>query len=410
MQSDDQIMEKPHVIVIGLDSMNGIQTARIFASYDVPVIAIAKDATHYNCRTNVCEKILIADTSSDELIQTLETVGPSLKQKGVLVPCTDMNVLLVSRNRERLRSWFHVVLPPAEVIETLMNKVLFYNFAQEHGFKIPQTRFLRESQDVVRAAQELRFPCVLKPPISDVPKWDAHSPLKAYKLQSQEEFLLTYERVKDWSDDLIVQEWIVGNDTNLYSCNCYLDAQLEPLATFVARKIRQWPPVTGESSLGEECRDDVVLDETIRLFKKAGLHGLGYVEFKQDERNGNHYILEPNVGRPTGRSAIAEAGGVELLYTMYCDVVGLPLPDNRTQHYKGVKWISLRRDLQSSLYHWREGKLSFRGWLRSIRGKKAYALFSRRDPAPFIGDLIRAVRLYLIPEERKKRDYRNPLS
>ena len=28
-------------------------------------------------------------------------------------------------------------------------------------------------------------------------------------------------------------------------------------------------------------------------------------------------------------SAISEAGGVELVYTAYCDLVGLPLPPNR---------------------------------------------------------------------------------
>jgi predicted ATP-grasp superfamily ATP-dependent carboligase len=409
MQDNIQ-MDKPRVIIIGLDSLNGIQTARIFASYGVPIIAIAKDARHYNCRTNVCEQILIADTSSEEFIETLENLGPTFEHKAVLVPCTDMNVLLVSRNRERLLNWYHVVLPPAEVIETLMNKVLFYTYAQEHGFPIPKTFFLNSTEDAINAAQELRFPSVLKPPISAVPKWNANSPLKAYKLKSAEEFLKTFERVKNWSDDLIVQEWILGDDTHLYSCNCYFNAQNEVLATFVARKIRQWPPVTGESSLGEECRDDVVLQETIKLFKKAGLRGLGYVEIKQDEPTGKYYILEPNVGRPTGRSAIAEAGGVELLYTMYCDTVGLPLPENRIQQYRGVKWITLRRDLQSAVYHWREGNLTIKEWLRSLQGKKTFALFSWTDPGPFIGDLIRAVRLYLQPEERKKRNYRTPFS
>jgi len=64
---------------------------------------------------------------------------------------------------------------------------------------------------------------------------------------------------------------------------------------------------------------------------------------------GNRYMIEANLGRPAGRSAIAEAGGVELLFTMYCDVVGLPLPENRVQRYQGAKWIDLRHDLQSVL-------------------------------------------------------------
>jgi predicted ATP-grasp superfamily ATP-dependent carboligase len=135
--------------------------------------------------------------------------------------------------------------------------------------------------------------------------------------------------------------------------------------------------------------------------------GLGYVEIKQDIRTGDYFILEPNIGRPTGRSAIAEAGGIVLLYTMYCDATGLPLPEDLRQSYGEAKWIWLRKDLQSALYHWREGDLTFREWWRSIRGKKAYALFSWSDPRPFFGDLWRTFRLLFQAEERKKRDYRN---
>jgi predicted ATP-grasp superfamily ATP-dependent carboligase len=113
--------------------------------------------------------------------------------------------------------------------------------------------------------------------------------------------------------------------------------------------------------------------------------------------------MEANIGRPTGRSAIAEAGGVELLQTMYCDLSGQPLPLARQQQYTGVKWIHLTRDCASALHYWRNGALTLPGWWRSLRGKKVYAVFSWRDPAPFIGDLARAFRMLLSPRERQRR-------
>jgi predicted ATP-grasp superfamily ATP-dependent carboligase len=192
-----------------------------------------------------------------------------------------------------------------------------------------------------------------------------------------------------------MQEWVIGDETSLYSCNCYFNKLGKPLVTFVARKLRQWPPITGESSLGEEVRNDFVLEETVKLFEGIGYYGLGYVEFKKDDRSGEHFIIEPNIGRPTGRSSIAEAGGVELLYTMYCDVVGLPLPENRIQKYTGVKWLGIRRDLQSAFFYWRQGKLTIKEYFQSIKGPKGYALYSRDDLGPFIGDLIRSVKLVL---------------
>jgi D-aspartate ligase len=401
--------QKPYAVVVGLDSMNGIQTARLLARRHVPVIAIARDPKHHCCRTNVCRKILISNTSSEDFIETLATLGPQLTQKAVLFPCTDMNVLLVSRHRSRLKEWYHIVLPSQNVVEMMMNKVGFYTYAQQNGFTIPGTRFLHTRADAEHAAEDLIFPCIIKPPISATQTWEKQSKLKAYKVASKQELLAVYDRYQMLSDVLIIQEWVEGPTTNLYSCNCYFNADSVCVVAFIARKIRQWPPETGESSLGEECRNDIVLKETIRLFKNIQYYGLGYLEMKLDERSGRYFIMEPNVGRPTGRSPIAEAGGVELVYTMYCDAIGWPLPSNLVQRYGDAKWISLRRDLQSAFYYWQRGELTLREWWHSVRGRKVYDLFSWADPLPFWGDLARASRLYLLPSERRKRDYKNPL-
>ena len=141
----------------------------------------------------------------------------------------------------------------------------------------------------------------------------------------------------------------------------------------------------------------------MRLFRSVNYRGLGYLEMKRDRRTGEYFIIEPNIGRPTGRSAIAEASGVELLYTMYCDALGWPLPAARQQKYEGVKWIHLRKDLQSSFRYWWRGELTLRQWWRSLRGKKVFALGSWNDPAPFCSDWIYAAQSYLSPAKRKKR-------
>ena len=112
---------------------------------------------------------------------------------------------------------------------------------------------------------------------------------------------------------------------------------------------------------------------------------------KRDEQSGKYFIIEPNVGRPTGRSATAEANGVELIYTMYCDAVGWTLPTNREQKEGDVKWIYLRQDFQSALSSWLHGELTLREWWRSLRGRKWDAVFSSTDQAPFWNDLWRAV-------------------
>lgn len=398
--------DKPFAVVTGLEYMQGIQTVRILAKrHNLPVIAVTATRKHPYALTNCCRQMVFTDNN---LIEDLKTIGRKLPQKAVLYPGSDADVLLVSRHRDQLRPWFHLCLPAPEVVETLMDKLQFYAFAQKEGFRIPDTWFIYNREDLDEAAQKVVFPCVLKPHYRTA-EWDQLSAFKAFKITTPEQLTTIYERYKSGTGCFILQNWIEGPDSNLYSCNAYFNADSKPLATFVARKLRQWPPEMGQSSLGEECRDDFVLNESIRLFQAVGFQGLAYLEIKRDQRTGDYFIVEPNICRPTGRSAIAEAGGVDLLYSMYCDALGWPLPSGRTQHYGGVKWINLRQDLRSALYYGRKGELTFKQWWTSMRGPKTFAIFSWSDPRPFLGDLWRSVRLYLHKNERRRHNPDQPI-
>ena len=380
--------DRPPAVVIGLDCVTGLQTARILAGYGTPVIGLATNPKHPCSRTRVCERIVATDTSGPRLIEGLLRLGPTLESEAVLVPCTDLSVLLVSRHRQELSPWFRFSLPDADVVEMLVDKARFHLFAQREGLPVPPTRLLHSVEDVAEAARELRFPLILTPSVK-TPEWSRRSAAKVHRVLDAGELRRLYERFAGAADCLVVQQWIEGADTAHYTCNCYFSAESEPLVTFTTRKLRQWPLVGGEACLGEESRNDTVQAETVRLFRTARHRGLGYLEMKQDARTGKYLIVEPNIGRPTGRSATAEAAGVELLHTMYCETLGRPLPAHRRQEFRGVKWIHLRRDLQSAFSRWRRRDLTLADWLRSVRGPKTEALFAWRDPVPFWADLAR---------------------
>ncbi|MCZ6701591.1 MAG: carboxylate--amine ligase [Ignavibacteria bacterium] len=377
---------KPYAVLINMDYLTGLQTARILAEYGVPIIGLAENTDHFCAKTNTCEKVLPSGKMSDELIENLIKLGKELDQKAVLYPCQDASVLLVSQNREKLKPYYYISLPANETVELLMDKPRFYDFAQKENLPVAKFFILKERKDAEEAVDKLNFPCVLKPHMRSL-KWEENTKLKAFKVMNVNEFLETYDKICEWSDTLMIQEWIDGDDTSLYSCNSYYNKNSESLADFTAKKLRQWPILTGNTSLGVDVMDKMVLDVTTDLFKKVNYVGLGYVEIKKDIKSGKYYIIEPNIGRPTGRSALAEACGVDLIYTMYCDCLGLPLPDTRTQKFKNIKWIHLRTDLQSAYNYWKRGKLTFREWLKTMKGKKFYAVISWKDPMPFLVEL-----------------------
>lgn len=385
-------------MVIGLDCMTGLQTARILARRGARVDALAADLRHPCARTRVCRRIVEAPLAGEGLLRSLlafeRAPGDDPSERALLVPCSDAAVLILSRRRELLAERYHLALPAPDLVETLIDKVRFHAHAEALGLPLPPTFFLRSRADALAAAGRLRYPCILKPPFK-TPRWQAETKAKVFKAPDAEALLALYDRCRGWAELLMAQSWIPGSDADLYSYNGYFDRKGQALAGFVARKLRQWPTETGTSSLGQECRNDVVQELALRLFGAPGYHGLAYLEVKRDPTSGEHLIVEPNIGRPTGRSAIAEAGGVEILQTMLCDVLGRPLPAARRQRYGQVKWLHLRRDAQSAFAYWRRGELGLGDWWRSWRGPKAHALYDHADPLPFWADLAEAGRLAL---------------
>jgi D-aspartate ligase len=382
---------KAPAVVIGLDSITGLQTARILDARGVPVVGVVADRRHWGARTRVCVELVEAPLQGEGLVTALLELGRRRGTVSVLLPCTDGSVATVSRHRAELEE--HFVLPLAEhrVVEMLMDKVSFAAYGAEAGLPVPRTEVLTSRTQVEELADTLSYPCVVKPP-GKAPSWLAHTSAKAFTVHDRDELLSVYDTVAGWAPVLLVQEWVAGPETGLLSCNAYFAEGGTPLVTFVARKIRQWPPEVGTSASGEECRDEDVVKATLRLFGDLGFRGLAYLEMKRDIETGELMIIEPNVGRPTGRSAIAEAGGVELVYTAYCDALGLPLPDNREQRFVGAKWLDFRRDLQAAVVARRKGTLSARDWVRWVRGPKAHAIWSRDDPGPFLTDVVQASR------------------
>jgi len=378
--------QRTRAVIIGLDCLPGIQTARILKENGVPVIGIARDPNHPFSHTNTCDAIRFSPVSQDELMSVLEVISSQLDQKAVLYPCTDSSVLLVSRNRQALQESYHIALPEPETLEMLMDKTSFFRFAQEHGLPVPATFLLRTRVEAIAASKQIPFPCIMKPGFK-TSNWERNAAgAKAYLLSSSQEFLAAYDLCSSWAESIVAQEWVRGKDRDLYSCNCYFDEQSKPIVTFVARKLRQNPPILGVSASGEECRNDTVLKQTVELFTNVRLRGLGYLEMKRDAHSGQYRVIEPNIGRPTGRSAIAEAGGVPLIYSMYCDLAGLQLPPRREQTYHGAKWIYFKKDLASSLHYWQKSELTLGEWMRSLWGHKRDAVFSWSDPMPFLLD------------------------
>ncbi len=382
--------ELPPVVLLGLDSATGVQIARVLASHRVPVVGITADRSHWAARSRAVARVVEADHGSPEVVDVLCDDANGVAPGSVLLPCTDASVLLVAAHADRLRSRYRFAEPAAVAVEGLLDKATFAAIAAAAGVPTARSVGILPDSDVEAAVGSLTVPCVIKPTRKDH-RWLANAPEKAIRVDDHRALVATVRRALAWSDHLIVQEWIPGPDTALVTCNCYIDADGTMQATVVSEKIRQWPPGTGTGSSAVTVDDPEIADVTARILASVGFTGLGYVEFKRRPPGGELVAIEANVGRPTGRSTMAEAAGVDMHYAFYADLAGMarpPLMDPAA----GVVWLHLRRDAQAMLRSLRRREATPRELLRSLRGRRTYALASWSDPLPFLLDLVATLR------------------
>ena len=214
-------------VVLGVNG-NALGTIRSLASADIPVIAVDFRPHHSDpliwasARTRLADKVWMRRPGTWDsatlvaiLAESLVDLGRRLETKGVLFPSHDWHVRCLAQHAAMLRPWYHFVIPQDSVLSLLSDKALFYDFAARTGFDIPRTFLPEGLADIERIAREARYPCIIKPPISDE-TWGAHaSGQKVLVQRSSEELVATFRRLGTLHSRLIVQEVVPGPDRQL---------------------------------------------------------------------------------------------------------------------------------------------------------------------------------------------------
>ena len=384
----------PPAVVLGL-GQNGLATIRALARMGVPVIGIDNDLEQPGAHTRYARKSHCPGFSTEgpELADHLMRLGAEVGHKAVLFPSGDINLTVVSENRERLAAHFHIVLPSREVLRRILDKKVFYRFAQENDLPIADTWFVNDAADIRRLAGTVRYPSLIKPYQPNA-AWRRAFDTRLFIANSAEQLVQLYDRLAAVHTDLLLQEYIPGGDGDLCWGVTYLTRDGEPVALWTGRKLRQYPRGFGTATLAESRWLPDVADETLRALRALGHTGYGVVEFKRDARDGVLRITEVTGGRTWFPHGLVTRSGLNLPYIWYCDALGRPLPrPARVNAFdEGLRWIHEERDLKTVMLYFlgRDG-FGLRQWIGSYRGQRTYAYAAWDD----LGPALEAVRRVL---------------
>jgi D-aspartate ligase len=201
------------------------------------------------------------------------------------------------------------------VMDTLMDKAEFQAAAQNNGFPVPLAVVLQNRADL-KAVCSLRFPCILKP-VSKSTEYDLRFK-KAYKVANAEDVNKLYTEMED-TGAMILQEWIEGGDDSIYFCLQFRGQSQIPIASFVGRKVRSWPPQVGGTASCVPAPEEAPLLESLtnRFFSEIGFYGMGSMEYKKDTITGKFVMVEPTVGRTDFQEELATLNGVNIPLAAY---------------------------------------------------------------------------------------------
>jgi predicted ATP-grasp superfamily ATP-dependent carboligase len=149
----------------------------------------------------------------------------------------------------------------------------------------------------------------------------------------------------------------------------------------------------GNGTLMVSVHDDEVLRFGMKFFRGIGYCGLGSIEIKKDDRDGECKLIELNP-RLGIQNIQATHAGLNFPLIEYADLTGSPI--ELIDDYKdGVKWLDMTHDVLAFIALSNSRRLSVDTWSRSISNVDCHAYFARDDLNPFLKQY--AMRLVRMP-------------
>jgi D-aspartate ligase len=371
-------------------SYSGLAVVRSLGRRGIKVYAVGCSPDEVGMRSRYATPIVIPNfiRSEEDAVRNLTKLARAIGKPAVLFSTGDAIVLPVIRNRDKLSQYFKCLMPSNNTAEALVSKAGLAEIISHYGLPGPRASVVHSAEGLDSAFEHVGAPALMKPVFSA--SWyrqaivDRIGVRKAFVSETIDDIRSSYNRFADIDPLVILQEYIPGDDDSLYYVCGYFNANSEMEAVFAGRKVRLTPVHYGSASFVESVYDESLFEAAYNLLAPLGYRGLFGVEFKKDTRDDIFKIIEVNV-RWGLWDGLAARCGIDLAYLAYARETGIPYDFN--PHYRsGVKWVSLRRDIDAFLDYRKEGALALGGWLKTLLGENEPAVFALDDPRPSIDE------------------------
>lgn len=317
-------------VILGTN-LNAYNISRsLHEAYGVRSLALGRFAVRETAHSRIVQVRARADFADPDVIVTvLEEVAREFPgRRLLLIPTIEFYTNVVLDRRDDLDARYVVPLPDRAVTDRLMNKTDFYRTCAELGVPHPETVIVGPHTSLDAAfGTDLPFPypVILKPSNTDLyPRLDFAGKQKVYLVRDADELRDLAGRifVAGYDDDLVVQEFLAGDESVMRVANTYSDQHGSMRFAACGQVVlTEWDPaLVGNNNAIISIRDDELVSSMQTFLDGVGYQGLANFDVMHDTRTGLRKLLEVNL-RPGATSYYAMAGGGNLLRCAVQDLV-----------------------------------------------------------------------------------------
>ncbi len=338
-------------VILGSDD-NAYSMARSFhEEYGIKSIVVTKGHLLPTAHSRIIEKKMVDNFDQPENFVTgLLQLVPELKMRAeqlILVASNENYAELGIRNREALEKDYIVPFISEELMEKVVYKENFYELCEEYGLDYPETLIFKKGMDP-EMDLPFDFPVVVK--ASDSMSYfnaQFEGKKKAYIIDNRNDFVEAITNIygSTYKDNLIIQDYIPGDDTVMRVLNAYVDRNHKVRMICLGRIVLEdHTPVLIGNYVGIVSEyNQELYDKYVKFLEEVKYTGYANIDLKYDRRDGKMKIFELNIRQ--GRSSFfVTASGYNLAKYLINDRIyqkDLPIEYGNNEYL----WHSIPQDL-----------------------------------------------------------------
>jgi D-aspartate ligase len=307
-------------IILGSDE-NAYGMARLFFDkYNIKPLLLCSKQLVCTMHSKILDVCVFPDFDKEEIfIKSLLEIASKKKKeykKLVIIPCSDGYSLLCVKHQENLKNIFVNSFISKEMFDQFSTKDMFYKLCDDYNLNYPKTVICTKEERLnVFENSNLKFPVVVKANNSNSYSYlhcDFKGKSKVYFFDNIGEYLEVVNEMNksDYDDNLIIQEFIPGDDTNMRVINCYSDKNGKVKFMAVGQPILEeyTPYAIGNYASIISIQNQELCDMIKSFLEKIGYVGFSNFDLKFDSRDNSYKLFEINPRQGRSSFFVASAG------------------------------------------------------------------------------------------------------